>query len=182
MSHFNGRFPVENGHRDTITAIHVTFHLQEKVIVGIEFEMVVEAFLVVPVAALYLTVVPWSPGPDLLVLNTQILAKKVQRMNAVGLAGMRKFATVIRLNDPGSVSKIGDGALYKINRGVTALLTIRIDKAFPGCLVNHGVLVEALRRLSYIARGWNVFYIHLPFHAELFRRIIMPRVPRQLLC
>ena len=55
------RFPAEDSHRNAVRTAQIALHLGLKISEGIEFQVVVEAFLVVSVASLNLSVVPRSP-------------------------------------------------------------------------------------------------------------------------
>ena len=87
-------------------------------------------------------------------------------MFPVCLCQVGKFCTVIRLEDLGLVSKIGDCPFDKVNGGITTLLHIREEEPLPGSFINHGILVKLLRDAAGIAGCGDIFHIHLPFHAQ----------------
>ena len=87
-------------------------------------------------------------------------------MFPVCLCQVGKFCTVIRLEDLGLVSEIGDCPFDKVHGGITALLHIRVEEPLPGSLINHSILVKLLRDTAGIAGCGDIFHIHLPFHAQ----------------
>ena len=161
-----GRLPPECGHRDTVGAAQIALHLSLKISEGIEFQVVVEAFLVVSVASLHLSVVPRSPWANELMLDMVSVAEHIERMNPLCIEEMGELRAVIGLNDFGSITEKGDGALDKIDRGEAAVFFIRIDKSLPRGLFNDRVLVEPLVILAHITDFGNKLHIHLPLDAD----------------
>ena len=88
---------------------------------------------------------------------------------------MSEFAAVISLKSPRFVSEIADGTSEEIYCGITALLPIGINKSFTGSFVNYSVLIKLFWDIARITMFGNVFYIHLPFHADRGRSIIWLR-------
>ena len=164
--HLVGRLPAEHSHRDTVGATQITLHLSLKIIERIEFQVVVEAFLVVSVASLNLSVVPRSPRTNELMLDMVSVAEHIKRMNPLGIEEMGELRAVVGLNDFGSITEKGDGTLDKINRGEAAVFFIRIDESLPRGLLDDRVLVEPLVILSHITDFGNELHIHLPLDAE----------------
>ena len=76
--------------------------------------MVIKALLVVPVASLYLAVVPRCSGADRLVLDPVSIAESIQRMNPIRLFAVGKLSAVVGLQDVWCISKIGYGTFEKI--------------------------------------------------------------------
>ena len=68
------------------------------------------------------------------------------------------------------------GSFNKVNRTVTALLFVRIDKPLPGGFIYHCVLVEFIGHLANITGVWDIFYIHLPFDPKRRRSVVLLRL------
>lgn len=81
-------------------------------------------------AALNLSVMPWSPRTNQLMFNAVMATETVKNMHPVSLFEIRKFAAIVGLNNLWRVSEKSNRTLYKIDRGIPALLFIRVNKSF----------------------------------------------------
>lgn len=124
MPLLNGRLPSEDGHRNTVGAVQVTFHLEQEILVGEKLEVIIKAFLVISVAALHLTIMPGRLGTDCLVDNVKPAAKNIQRMHAISLLGMGKFSAVVRLDYVRCIAKVNNRTLHKVYGAVAAVFPI----------------------------------------------------------
>ncbi len=88
--------------------------------------MVVEPFLVVPVASFHFAVMPRSSRTDRFVCNAKMVEKNIEMMHSLCLFCVAELAAVIRLYCFGSIAKISNSSLHKIHGRITALLLIRI--------------------------------------------------------
>lgn len=86
---------------------------------------------------------------------------------------MGELLPVVGLDDPGSIAEILDGPLEEIAGGVRALLLVGVEETLPGSFVDDRVLVELVRKRSDITGGRDVFDVHLPFHPDLGRRVVL---------
>ena len=164
--HLVGRLPAEHSHRDTVGAAQIALHLSLKISEGIEFQVVVEAFLVVSVASLNLSVVPRSPWTNELMLDMVLVAEHIERMNPLCIEEMGELRAVIGLNGFGSITEKGYGTLDKIDCGEAAVFFIRIDKSLSRGLLDDRVLIKPLVILAHITDFGNKLHIHLPLDAE----------------
>ena len=164
--HLVGRLPPEHGHRNIVGAAQIALHLSLKIRERIEFQVVVETFLVISVAPLNLSIVPRSPRTNELMLDMVSVAEHIERMNTLGIEEMGKLRAVIGLNGFRSVTEKDDGTLDKIDRGEATVFFIRIDKSLPRGFLDDRVLVESLVILAHITDFGNEFHIHLPLDAN----------------
>lgn len=134
--------------------------------------MVVETLLVVAVAALHFPVMAWGSGTDPLVGNAQFFAGDIKGMLPVCFFDIGELAAIVGLKYLWLIPEVGDGFFKEIHGGIAALLHVGIDEALPGSLLNDRVLVELLWDGAGIAGCRDIFHIHLPFHAQVGRRVI----------
>ena len=80
--------------------------------------------------SLNFTIVPRCPWANELMFDLVTMTEHIEGMDAFGIEEMRELSTVIGLNGFRSVTKIRNGALDKIDGGITAVFLIGIDKAF----------------------------------------------------
>ena len=78
-------FPSENCHWDVVGTYQIPLHLLLQVVERIELQIVVKPFLIVPVTAFHLAVMPRRSRTDQLVRDVVFVAEYVQRMYAVRL-------------------------------------------------------------------------------------------------
>lgn len=100
--------------------------------------MVVEALLVISVASLNFAVVPRCPWANCLVRNAKFIAKDIKVMYPLSLRGVVKFASIVSLYCFGSIPKVGNRSLHKINGRIAALLLVGIYETF---LVASSIIV-----------------------------------------
>ena len=77
--------------------------------------MVIEAFLVVSVAAFNLAVMAWCAWTDPFVADFQLFTQNIEWMYTFGFLNMCKFSTIVSLKYIRLVSKVQDGTLQKIH-------------------------------------------------------------------
>ena len=135
--------------------------------------MVVEPFLVAPVATFYLAVVPWYCGANCLMGDMQFVAEYIQWMYALCLLCMVKFSTVIGLDNIRCVTEIDNCPLYKIYGAIAAVFFLGINEPLSGCFFYHCVLVEFFTIRARIADDWHIFHIHLLLFTQFRRRIVV---------
>ena len=153
-----------------------------KISEGIEFQVVVETFLVVSVASLNLSVVPRSSRANELMLDVVSIAEHIKRMNTLSIEEMGELRAVIGLNGFGSITEKGNGALNKINGGVATVFFVCIDKPFSGCFLDDRVLIKLLCFFPNVANLGDILYVHLPFDTEHSGGIIRLIVQGLFLC
>ena len=126
----------------------------------------VEAFLVLPVAALHLAVVPGCVWTDEFMPDTQLSGGFLKKSGDISFAvreAISKLKAIIGLNALYTNAPAGiplHQPLQEISRGVRGLLRIGGQKAQTGKLVNSGILEQAKLRIRDTASG-NDFHIHL---------------------
>ena len=81
---------------------------------GVETQVVVEAFLVVSVAPLDLSVVPRSSRANKFVLNPSAVAEHVKRMSAVGSYKMSELCAVVGLYGLRKITEEDGGTLHEV--------------------------------------------------------------------
>ena len=124
-------------------------------------------------ASFHFPVVAGSPRLDQLVGDAELLAESIEGMDHVGVAGMGELKTVIRLNSLRDISQESDGAPDEVDSGVRGLFPIGEDEAFPGSLVDEGVLVIAgLGIVPGEAGPGDAFHVQLGLLAEQLRGIV----------
>ena len=129
-------------HGQSIGFVEIALHLFDEIVIGIELEMFVESFIVIAMASFYLAIVSRCSRFDTLMLNPQLLTKKVKRMDLLGLSKVCKFNTIICLQDFGLITKMTNSQFQKLNRRMRALLLKRIDKSLSGSFVNDSILMN----------------------------------------
>ena len=95
---------------------------------------------------------------------------------------MCKLRAVVGLNFFRGIAKVGDGAPDKVHRAEAAVLLVGENETLPAGLVKHGILEEHFVILACITGLRDILYVHLPFLAQLRRRIVFPQMPGLLLC
>ncbi len=88
--------------------------------------MVVEPFLVVPVASFHFAVMPRSSRTDRFVCNAKTVEKNIEMMHSLCLFSVAELTAVIRLYCLGSIAKVSNSFLHKIYGRITALLFVCI--------------------------------------------------------
>ena len=104
-----GRLPVERAHGEIVVLSLPNSKLLGKVIKGIECVAGIEFFIIFPVAALHLAVMPWRKWFDLLVADahlTQCFLKKRQRLFLAVAHFICKLKTIIRLDTFNGIGKL----------------------------------------------------------------------------
>ena len=92
-----------------------TVHLYLQVVIRVEAQMIIEAVLVVTVAAFHLSVVPGSSGPDQLVLDLKASAFDIHRMHSIRFLKVCELCAVVRLYDVREVFEIGDRSVDEVH-------------------------------------------------------------------
>ena len=124
----------------------------------------IKAFLYLPVAALYLVVMPGCVRTNELVLDTKskssFLKKGLDVPFTVGKT-VGKFKTVVRLDTFCSDASAGiplHQPLQEAGGGVSGLLWTGRQEAEPGELVNGSILKQAQLRVRDAAAGDNLHF------------------------
>ncbi len=170
---FQGGLPSEDLHGDGVGLPEVSAHLYFQNFIAVEAaHVIVETFLVVSVAALYLPVMLGRPGTDPLVLDVQPGTEDIQYVDPVGFLEIGKLKTVVRLKNLRLVTKVVYSPVKEVHGGVAALLHIRVDKALTGSFLDNGVLIKLLSVFAAVTGSRDKFNIHLPFNAKEGRSII----------
>lgn len=78
--------------------------------------MIVEAFLIAAMAALYFAIMPRCFWANLFMKNMVFSTEEIKNVNAFRVLAVAKFGSVIRLNGSGRVDKVEDGSLHKVHR------------------------------------------------------------------
>lgn len=94
------RLPAKDRHENSVGSPQVSLHLEQQIFVRVEPQEIVKAFLIVPVAALYFSVMPRRLGTNRLVRNMQLPAQHIQRMHTTCFGGMVKLRSVVCLTFP----------------------------------------------------------------------------------
>ena len=179
--HVDRSKPAQHTHRDSIGTGQVVFHLFDQVIVGVKTQVVIEAFLIVSVAAFHLAVVPRRPWTDQVMPDPQLLTQQIEDMRPFRWPEVREFTAVIRLDFLRLITEKADGAFYKVHCRITALFLVSPDEPDPAGFLQHRVLVEPFSVLSCVASHWHVLYVHLPLFSQFHWRFILPLVFGQFL-
>ena len=103
--------------------------------------------------------------------DSQLLAKNVKCMFFCRF-DICECGVVIDPNDFRFIAEMSDCKFYELNGIITAIFREWVYKPFPGSLINHGVLAELLTVITGIAGARDMFNIHLPFNADILRRVI----------
>ena len=104
-----GRLPVERPHGEIVVLPLPNSKLLGKVIKGIECVAGIEFFIIFPVAAFHLAVMPWRKWLDLLVADAhlrQCFLKKRQRLFLAVAHFICKLKTIIRLDTFNGIGKL----------------------------------------------------------------------------
>lgn len=72
--------------------------------------MVIEAFLIVSVAAFYLTVMTWCAWTDPFMADFQLFTQDIEWMYTFGFLNMCKFNTIVGLKYIRLISEVKDSA------------------------------------------------------------------------
>ena len=113
--HLIGREPTENRHRDVVAAIQIPFHLSLQIFKRIEFQEIVEALLIIAVAALYFAVMPGRSGTDRLMMHMDFVTKHVKWMNACRFLRVIELRSVVSLDDFRCIHKENDCSLKEVH-------------------------------------------------------------------
>ena len=159
-------------HGQSIRFVEIALHLFDEIVIGIKLEMFVESFIVIAMASFYLAIVSRCSRFNTLMLNPQLLTKKVKWVDLLGLSKVCKFNTIICLQDFGLITKMTNSQFQKLNRRMRALLFKRIDKSLSGSFVDDSILIEFIRDRAGVTVFWDIFDIHLPFHSDFGRRMV----------
>ena len=118
--------------------------------------MIVESFLIIPMASFDLSVMPRRPRSDGFMVYIQLWAKLVKYVYSFCLLSIAKFTAIICLDHFGCIAKIYDCTLYKIYCWVSAVFSVRIDKAFS---VGSQIHLSNCCRNNYLSQtlflSWN---------------------------
>lgn len=137
---------MEGAHRQVVGAAVVGGKLFLKVGQGVESVAGVKAFLVPPVAALHLSVVPGCVGPDQLVPDAQFFGGPLEEGGEIPPAvgeTVGELKAVVRLDALHPDSPAGKPlhrAPQKVRRGIGGLLRVGPQEAQPSELVHGAVL------------------------------------------
>ena len=101
--------------------------MQLEILKGIEFEVIVKAFLVISVASFYFSVMPRCFRTNCLVLNVQFFAEQIKWMYPIRFRRVGELTAVVGLNDLGSISKEYNGTFREIDGGIAALLCMPLE-------------------------------------------------------
>ena len=137
--------------------------------------MSIKTLIVIAMTSFDLSIMPWCPWSNQLVLDSLLLTVKIERMDPIGLSKMSEFNAVVGLNGLGLVAEMTDGHFYKLDGGIGRLFTEGVNEAFSAGFIDDGVLKESIRHFPHVTSFWNVFHIELPFHAEHFRSMVRLR-------
>ena len=143
-------------HGQSIGFVEIAPHLFDEIVIGIELEMFVESFIVIAMASFYLAIVSRCSRLDTLMLNPQLLTKKVKRVDLLGLSKVCKFNTIICLQDFGLITKMTNSQFQKLNCRMRALLLKRIDKSLSGSFVDDSILIEFIKDRAGVTVFWDI--------------------------
>ena len=129
-------------HGQSIGFVEIALHLFDEIVIGIELVMFVESFIVIAMASFYLAIMSRCSRFNTLMLNPQLLTKKVKWVDLLGLSKVCKFNTIICLQDFGLITKMTNSQFQKLNRRMSALLLKRIDKSLSGSFVDDSILIN----------------------------------------
>ena len=110
--------------------------MHQQILVAVERQARIEAFVVITMALFYFTIVsrrPWTNKP---VDNARFLAIEIEWMRSTCLPEMCKFKAIIRLYDFWLIAKMLDGHFDQFYTGVGRLLAEGVDKSLPTGFVN----------------------------------------------
>ena len=92
-------FPSENRHGNVVGTVQIPLHLRLQVREGIEAQIIVKPFLVVPMTPFHFSVMPRCPRSDQFVPDAVSVSKHIQGVDAACFSRMRKLPAVICLQD-----------------------------------------------------------------------------------
>ena len=153
------RKPAKRPHGEVVGAAVVDSELLCKVVQGVKAVAGVKAFLVLPVAALYLAVVARRIGADELVADTQLGSGGLKQGGQIPLAvgktvGELKAIVCLDTFHPDAPAGIPlDQLFQEIGGGIGGLFRVGGQEAQAGELVNGGVLEQAEFRVCDTACG-----------------------------
>ena len=165
-SELTWRTPCEGPHGKVIGAAVMDGELLIKIVQRIKTVAGIEAFLVLPVAALHLAVVAGRVGTDELVVYTELCSGSLKQggqvMFAVGeTIGELKSVVCLDTLHPDAPAGIPlEQPLQKVSRRVGALLGIGGQEAQAGEFIYGSVLEQAQLRVCNTPAGYD-FHIHL---------------------
>ena len=175
-------FPSENRHGNVVGTVQIPLHLRLQVREGIEAQIIVKPFLVVPMTPFHFSVMPRCPRSDQFVPDAVSVAKHIQGVDAACFRRMRKLPAVICLQDTRSIAEEQNRPFEKVYGGKVAVFLICIEKPFPGRFLYDRILIEFLPILAGITGIRHIFDIHLPFFADRGRCIVCSGVFGLFLC
>ena len=160
------RKPVKRPHREVVSAAVIDSELLGKVVERIKTVTSIETLLVLPVAALHLTVVAGCVGTAELVADTKLsgggFKEGWQVSPAVGKP-VGEFKTVVGLDTFHTDTPAGvplEQLFQKVHGGKGGLLWVGCQEAQAGKFINSGVLVQAQFWVGD-ATAWDHFHVHL---------------------
>ena len=165
-SELTWRTPCEGPYGKVIGAAVMDGELLIKIVQRIKTVAGIEAFLVLPVAALHFSVVPWCVGTDELVVYTELCSGSLKQGGQVTFAvgeTISELKSVVRLDalHPDTPAGIPlEQPLQKVSRRVGALLGIGGQEAQAGEFIYGSVLEQAQLRVCNTPAGYD-FHIHL---------------------
>ena len=125
----------------------------------------IKPLVVLPVAALHFTVMPWGIGTNYLVLNPMLPQTHLEKGGLIPVGGepIGKFGAIVRLD---TLNRAGEGfykVFHKKGRRIGTMFLKCLHKTPPGILINGSILEEmfANHPAVYKAGRGNKFHIHL---------------------
>lgn len=125
----------------------------------------IKPLVVLPVAALHFTVMPWCIGTNYLVLNPMLSQTHLEKggLIPVGSEPIGKFGAIVRLD---ALNRAGEGfykVFHKEGRRIGTVFLKCLHKTPPGILINGSILEEMFANYPavYKAGRGNKFHIHL---------------------
>lgn len=139
----------------------------------------IKTFIIFPVAALYLPIVPGCKGPDGLVCDPMCFQMflKESRLVPVSSKAVGKFRPIIRLDTLDGKGERFYEVLHKLCRRIRAVFLKGFYKTPSGILVYGGVLEELLSNdlAVFEAGGGDEFHIHLDTLSGILHLLIRLR-------
>ena len=168
---------IQDQHGDVVAASEVSLALDAEILEAEEFQVLVEALVVVPVGAFDLAIVAGRPRADQLVGYPKAGAKLIEGMylGAGLLGGVRILETIVGLDYFGHVAEEVEG-LEKEGDGVAGRCLVEpFEEAFSVGLVDDGVLEEplVLRGEGGFAGSGDELGVHLPFFTDGLGGIVL---------
>lgn len=154
--------------------------MDPEVVKAEEFQELVEALVVVAVAAFDFAIVAGSPGSDQLVDDPKLFAERVEGMflPAVFPRCEGVLESVVRLDYFGDIAEESEGPDGKIDGVKRGGLVVPVQETFAVGLVDDGVLVELLVAGGEggLAGSRDELGVHLPFLADRCWSIVLLRL------